>query len=132
MGGRMSALGRCGLKKRRPPEGGLSLGRKRPKEGMCDVSHRSNIALQRSKSKRIFSWHASHAQMRGVISARLHGRNAPIPDKCAEDKKEAAQRRPESREETPKEGIRGNAAHCLMWRQGLQMQELNRILVQVD
>ena len=51
----MSRFARAALKKRRPPEGGLSLGRKRPKEGICDVSHRSNIALQCSKSKRILS-----------------------------------------------------------------------------
>ncbi len=51
----MSRFARAALKKRRPPEGGLSLGRKRPKEGICDVSHRSNIALQCNKSKRILS-----------------------------------------------------------------------------
>jgi hypothetical protein len=58
-------------KKRRPPEGGLSLGRKRPKEGMCDVSHRSNIALHRNKCKQFFVWHASHAQTNGLETEQL-------------------------------------------------------------
>jgi hypothetical protein len=87
-------------KKNRPPEGGLSLGRKRPKEGICDVSHCTNIALQRSKSNpgadmpampRVTGWPQCH---RGPA--------------CAAPKKEAARRRPESREETPKEGMYGN------------------------
>ena len=102
MGGRVSARG-CVFdgpdwpwlraKKRRPPEGGLSLGRKRPKEGMCDVSHRSNIALQRSKRKRFFVWHASHAQMNGLEAEQLIARK---PEKTGRTKKEAARRRPES------------------------------------
>ena len=95
-----------GLKKRRPPEGGLSLGRKRPKEGMCDVSHRSNIALHRSKGKRIFSWHVSHARISGLATgargARARDELAPQQDVGVKDvgvkdagvKKEAARRRP--------------------------------------
>jgi hypothetical protein len=66
----MSVLPGAALKKRRPPEGGLSLGRKRPKEGICDVSHRSNIALQRSKSKRIIFWHVSYSACQPCANER--------------------------------------------------------------
>jgi len=95
-----ASLGGRDLKKRRPPEGGLSLGRKRPKEGICDVSHRSNIALHCSKGKRFFTWHVSYADG-GELTAQP-------AENAGAGKKEAARRRPESREETPKEGMRGN------------------------
>jgi hypothetical protein len=39
---------------------------------MCDVSHRSNIALQRSKHKRFLSGNVSHAKTRGLL-ARMAG-----------------------------------------------------------
>lgn len=97
-----------GLKKRRPPEGGLSLGRKRPKEGICDVSHRNIITVRRTKGKLYFRGLTSHAKMtvlrtpQHVSEKKRPPVGGPAPEK----------RRPpvgglESREETPTEGIRG-------------------------
>ena len=96
------------LKKRRPPEGGLSLGRKRPKEGICDVSHRNIITVRRTKGKLYFRGLTSHAKMtvlrtpQHVSEKKRPPVGGPAPEK----------RRPpvgglESREETPKEGMRG-------------------------
>ena len=95
-------------KKRRPPEGGLSLGRKRPKEGICDVSHRNNIALHRNKCKRF----SLACQPCGQLGAR--GVGAPSAASCGAKggRLRRKKRRPpvgglEFREETPKEGICG-------------------------
>jgi hypothetical protein len=92
---------------------------------MCDVSHRNNIALHRNKSKRFFSWHASHAQMRGLITARLDGRNAAIKRRPSEGGLSLGRKR-------PRRAYAASAAHRLMWRQEPQMQELNRTLVQLN
>jgi hypothetical protein len=43
---------------------------------MCDVSHRSNIALHRSKGKRIFFWHVSHAPRIGLARRGMKTKTA--------------------------------------------------------
>ena len=42
----------------------MSLGRKRPEEGICDASHRNNLALQCSKGKRIADMGAMRSERR--------------------------------------------------------------------
>jgi hypothetical protein len=66
---------------------------------MCEVSHRSNIALHCSKSKRFFAAHASYASGSGLKAfAAAQGRPpahlAELDKYIAARKKEAARRRP--------------------------------------
>ena len=67
---------------------------------------------------------------RSAIGAEDKSRGGAFRRGSEQQKKEAARRRPESREETPKEGMCGSAAQVLIWRQTQQMQELNRTLSQ--
>ena len=120
----------------------MSLGRKRPEEGICDASHRSNLALQCSKGKRIADMGAMRSERRiakkqlpfvnqcvmqkiqhharpsselrpalesacGMLHCDRQASRVWIQERCRATKKEAARRRPESREETPKEGMHG-------------------------
>jgi hypothetical protein len=67
---------RGGFKKRRPPEGGLSLGRKRPKEGMCELPHRNNIALRCNKVKSSFGGRRESPNIAQIV-ARVRRLGSP-------------------------------------------------------
>ena len=110
--GSQRAMARQPLKKRKPPAGGLSLGRKRPDKGICELSHRSNFALRRNNVKRDSGRHGRYAisggRQRSFVGAEKH-RGAEINrhaiNNCDVEKRRPPVGGPESREETPKEGI---------------------------
>ncbi len=120
-------------KKRRPPVGGLSLGRKRPKEGMCDVSHRSNIALQRSKGKRFFSTDVGACRSdqpdfpEGSGEAALLRRAAPELTPIGEKRRPPVGGLSLGRKR-PRRACTTTAVRGLMWRKMQQLQDLNRTL----
>ncbi len=132
LGGGMSArvAGDDAAEKRRPPEGGLSQGRKRPKEGICDVSHRNNIALQRSKSKRIVRDRVARAHQAELSRVRRSVGAEPCATGNASTPKK---RRPplgglSLGRKRPRRAYAASAARGVIWRQTPQMQDHKRSL----